>query len=178
MQMCFTAWHRDYPINVFPTLYHKLKSNLLSQIIIIKPIFDEIDPISGGDKKLDVLDKPEPNEDEKKQQSDLSKKYPLRIWLKKEMKIKETKIDGEAEERALELAREYQTDDQSKGASPQDMKLIAFASLGNHTVVTLESEQNPPPAKKSNYKIPLICQEKGVKCIKFIDMLEACNIQI
>ena len=62
-----TASHRDYPQHIFPKLYRELKSKLSDQIIIIKPIFDEIEPITGGDKKLNLLDKETLNEHEKKE---------------------------------------------------------------------------------------------------------------
>ena len=54
-----TAWYVTYPKKTFPTLYRELESKLSSQIILIKPIFDEIEPIPGGDKKLDILNKNE-----------------------------------------------------------------------------------------------------------------------
>jgi len=40
------------------------------------------------------------------------------------------------------------------------------------------AEQRQPPAKKSNYKIPLICTEENVDCINFISMLENLEIRI
>ena len=72
----------------------------------------------------------------------------------------------------------YETDEYSKGADEKDVTLIAFALLGNHTVVTLEEKQKQPPAKKSNYKIPLICQIENVECISFIELLGRCNISV
>ena len=169
-----TAWYERYPKRTFPTLYRELKSKLPSQIILIKPIFDEIEPIENH--KLAILDKIASNEDEEKEQKKLLENHPVRIWLKKEMRIKETPIDGKVEMLALELEGKYETDEVSKGASPQDIKLIAFASLGNHSVVTFESEQKEPPSKKSNYKIPLICKEEKVECISFVEMLNRCDI--
>ena len=114
--------------------------------------------------------------DEKDEQNKLLENYPLRIWLKKEMRIKETPIDDKVEMLALELDGKYETDEPSRGASSEDIKLIAFASLGNHSVVTFESEQKEPPSKKSNYKIPLICKEEKVECINFVEMLDRCDI--
>ena len=61
-----TAWHETYRRHLFPKLYHELKSKLSDQIIIIKPIFDEIEPITGSDTKLNLLDKETLNEHEKK----------------------------------------------------------------------------------------------------------------
>lgn len=72
----------------------------------------------------------------------------------------------------------YETDEYARGADEKDVTLIAFALLGNHTVVTLEEKQKQPPAKKSNYKIPLICHLKNVECINFVDLLRRCNIEV
>ena len=171
-----TAWHRDYPQHIFPKLYRELKSKLSDQIIIIKPIFDEIEPITGGDKKLNLLDKETLNEHEKKEQRALLENHPVRIWLKREMKIKETPITEEVEILALGLKRKYEVDEKAKGASPADIKLIAFAALENHTVVTLEAYQKDVPNNKSNYKIPLICEREEVRCINFVKMLDRSNI--
>ena len=157
-----TAWHKDYPKHIFPKLYRELKNKLSDKIIIIKPIFDEIEPVLGGDTKLNLLDKETPNEHEKKEQQALSESHPVRIWLKKELKIKETPITKEVEILALKLKGKYEVNRKSKGASPADIKLIAFAALENHTVVTLEAYQKDVPNKKSNYKIPLICKKEEV----------------
>ena len=172
-----TAWHRDYPKHIFPKLYRELKNKLLEQIIIIKPIFDEIEPITGGDKKLNLFDKRTPNEHEKKEQQALLRSHPVRIWLKREMKIKETPITEEVEKLALELKGKYETDEILKGASSVDIKLIAFAALKNHIIVTFETHQINVPDKKSKYKIPLICEEEGVQCITFVEMLSRINIR-
>ena len=94
------------------------------------------------------------------------------------MKIKETPITQEVEILALKLEGKYEVDEKSKGANPADIKLIAFAALEDHTVVTLETDQKDVPAKKSKYKIPLICKREKVRCIKFIEMLDYSNIQV
>lgn len=44
-----TAWNSDYPKRTFPSLWDELAKHK-SQIILIKPIYDEIDPISSSDK--------------------------------------------------------------------------------------------------------------------------------
>ena len=173
-----TAWHRDYPKHIFPKLYRELKSKLSDQMIIIKPIFDEIEPFTGGDTKLNLFDEETPNEHEKKEQQALLESHPVRIWLKREMKIKETPITKEVQTSALELGGKYEVDEDSKGASPTDIKLIAFARLEGHTVVTLEAYQKNIPDKKSNYKIPLICKREDVQCINFIEMLGHSKIQV
>lgn len=57
-------WHVTYPLDVFPTLWDKIKK-ARSSIILIKPIYNEIDPSYKAALSLK----------EKK------KKYPLKTWL-------------------------------------------------------------------------------------------------
>ena len=156
-----TVWHVTYPRKIFPTLYRAMENKLSGNIILIKPVFDEIEPVSG-----------------KKDSQKLKQEHPVRLWLKEEMGINETAIDDKVKQMALELMAKYETDEYSRGADEKDVTLIAFALLGNHTVVTLEEKQTQPPAKKSNYKIPLICQEENVQCINFVELLGRCNIEV
>lgn len=156
-----TVWHVTYPREIFPTLYGAMENKLPSNIILIKPVFDEIEPVSG-----------------RKDRQKLKEEHPVRMWLKEEMGINETVIDDKVRQKALELMAKYETDEHSKGADEKDVVLIAFALLGNHTVVSLEAKQKQPPAKKSNYKIPLICEKENVECISFVDLLGRCNIKV
>ncbi len=156
-----TAWHETYPPDVMSALYTEMENKLSSKIILIKPIFDEIEPILN-----------------KKSREQLENDHPVRLWLTEKLNIKETPIDNGVNQRALELMNKYETDEGPRGANSEDIKLIAFASLNTHKVVTLESEQEEMPKKKSNYKIPLICQQENVRCINFIGLLRECNISI
>lgn len=141
-----------------------MKGVLPGKIILIKPIFDEIEPLPSG----------------KQSRKKMEENCPVRLWLQETMRIKATPINADVEQSALELMDKYETDDNSNGAGEADIKLIAFASLGNHTVVTLEAEQKqiPGPGKKRNYKIPLICKKENVRCINFIELLRKCDIRI
>ena len=94
------------------------------------------------------------------------------------MGINETLLDDKVRQKALELMAKYETDEHSRGADEKDVTLIAFALLGNHTIVTLEEKQKQPPAKKSNYKILLICQIETIECIDFVELLGRCNIRV
>jgi predicted nuclease of predicted toxin-antitoxin system len=80
------------------------------------------------------------------------------------------------QKKSLFLEREYKTTDGPKGASKNDIALIAYAQSNDKIVVTLESEQKQKPKEKSTYKIPLICAEQNVKCINFIEMLAGLSI--
>ncbi len=156
-----TVWNLTYPKSVFPTMYREMEGKLHDRIILIKPVFDEIEPVSG-------------NIDPQK----LKEQHPVRTWLKNDLGISETPVDDSVKQKALELMGKYETDEHSKGASEIDITLIAYASLHAHTIVTFEAEQNQKPAKKSNYKIPLICREESVECINFVELLTRCEITV
>jgi hypothetical protein len=157
-----TAWRVGYPIEVFLSLWGQLAESK-DEIILIKPIFVEIDPISPADNKLTV--------DKKRE------KYPLRMWLQ-ENDFVETPVNDDISPVSLELEKEYEINDVSKGAGQKDITLIAYAKIMNKTVVTLEAIQTQKPGKKCNYKIPLICDEQNVRCIDFVSMLKELNIRV
>ena len=159
-----TAWENKfgYPINVLPSLWKKL-AELKYQIIIIKPVFEEIDPILSSERKLTTVKK--------------KKKYSLRIWLE-ENGFVETSVDDNIKSVSLELEKEYEVNDISKGANKKDILLIAYAKEMDKIVVTFEKEQLEKPNKKSSYRIPLICKERNVECITFVEMLLQLNIMV
>lgn len=157
-----TAWGVSYPIEVFLSLWGQLAESK-DEIILIKPIFVEIDPIPSADNKLTV--------DKKRE------KYPLRMWLQ-ENDFVETPVNDNISPVSLELEKEYEINDVSKGAGQKDITLIAYAKIMNKTVVTLEAIQTQRPGKKCNYKIPLICDEQNVRCIDFVSMLKELSIRI
>ena len=156
-----TAWNVTYPKSIFPTLYREMEGKLPNHIILIKPVFDEIEPVSG-----------------RKDPQKLKEQHPVRTWLKIDLGISETLVDDSVKQKALELMGKYETDEHTKGASETDITLIAYTSLHTHSVVTIEAVQKQKPAKKSNYKIPLICQEEGIKCINFVELLKQCKITV
>ena len=109
-------------------------------IILIQPVFDEIEPIDNRKKK-----------DKEK----LRETHPLRIWLEEVLRIEETPLDDTVKQKTLDLMVKYETDENCKGANEADISLIAFALLKDYAVVTLEAQQKEKPSKKSNFKIPL-----------------------
>ena len=157
-----TAWQISYPPRIFLPIWNQIAQHR-DDIVLIKPVFDEIEPISSSDRKLGV---------DKKREI-----YPLRVWLE-ESRFVVSDISDEVNAVSLDLEREYETDNESKGAGQVDITLIAYAKEMNKTVVTLEAEQPHKPGKKSNYKIPLICQELGVDCNTFIEMLDQLDIRM
>ncbi len=61
-----TAWNSGYTMRVFPSLWKQL-AQCRNDLVLIKPVFDEIDPISSADKNLPKAKKRE--------------KYSLRVWM-------------------------------------------------------------------------------------------------
>lgn len=157
-----TAWDVYYRPMVIPSLWQQLAINK-NEIILLEPIFNEIQPMSQTDRKL-------PQEEQRQ-------KYPLRFWLT-DNGFSITSLTPEVETLSLQLENQYETDPISKGAGQVDISLIAYAKIMNKTVVTYEGPQPQPPKNKCNYKIPLICQEQDVECIEFITMLERLRIRI
>lgn len=157
-----TAWYRSYPPHIFSPIWNQIVQHR-DDIVLIKPVFDEIEPILSSDSDLSIQNKRE--------------KYPLRVWLE-ESRFAIPDISDEVNVVSLDLEREYETDNTSKGAGQIDITLIAYAKVTGKTVVTLEAKQNQKPDKKSKYKIPLICKELGVLCIDFIEMLDELDIRI
>ena len=148
------CWNRNYPFDIFPSLWEKV-APLQNNIILIKPIYDQIVPKEKRDRERD----------------------PLSIWLGENHFIK-TPIDNETKKLSLELEARYQITDQSKGVDQEDLALIAYAKIKNKIVVTLEGQQKQKPKKKKNYKIPLVCNEEGVSCVNFIEMIEDLGIVV
>lgn len=157
-----TAWYTSYPPRIFNPLWDQIAQHR-ADLVLIKPVYNEIEPIPSSDRKLAIDKKIE--------------KYPLRIWLE-ESRFTLSDISDEVNAVSLELESQYETDNTSKGAGQIDITLIAYAKVTGKTVVTLEAEQPQKPDKKYKYKIPLICQEQGVECIDFITMLDQLDIRI
>lgn len=157
-----TAWHVTYPPRIFAPLWDLIGANK-DQILLIKPVFDEIEPISSSDRRLGAQQRAE--------------KYPLRTWIEA-ISFNVADIDEEVSNISLQLEYTYQIVPESKGASQVDVTLIAYAKANGETVVTLEGKQHQKPTKKSKYKIPLICSEEGVRCVNFVDMLDAIGVNM
>lgn len=158
-----TCRNVHYFMDTIPSLWNALVEHR-QKITLIKPIFDEIDPFTSSHKSMNDQDKWE--------------KYPLRMWLVSNGFYWQP-IDNAVRAISLELEREYQTKDKGTGADSNDMLLIAYAKHHGKTIVTYEKKQETDSGmKKSNYKIPAICKEQGVKCITFSEFLRECGISI
>ena len=157
-------WNQTYKpsIHLFRNLWRKLVWARENDLIrIAQPIFDEIDPIPPDDEKN--LTKEQCRE-----------RYPLRCWLMENgFRDAVEPISEEVEMASLELEKKYEINPNTKkGASKNDIRLIAYARYIGGCVVTLENQQPTPPPHRSGYKIPLICKEENVRCINFVEFLE------
>ena len=158
------SWNEVYSIRILPSLWEKIAEHK-TNLQIMKPILDEIDPPTGNDKK-----ELSPNK--------FQKKYPLRSWLEKNQFSNAPEIEEKDEQLALELRYKYQVIEKSKGIGTNDSLLIAYAKNRGYTVVTHEADQGQEPKKLQNYKIPLVCRKEGIRCIKLPKLLEELKIQI
>lgn len=149
-----------YQQEVFPSLWAAI-APLQTHIVLVKPIYDEIEPASSADMK-----KP-----------DSEQKYPVRTWLLKHG-FKATPLGQVEESISLELEKKYEYKEKSKGVSLADIALISYAKHCRYTLVTLEARQKDEPKEKYNYKIPLVCEKEGVKCINFVEFLIEFNITL
>jgi hypothetical protein len=157
---CFiTAWYIYYPPSVFASLWEQLveKKDL---IVLIKPIFDEIEKPSSP---KELKDNPE--------------RFQLRSWL-----VGNTfpvyEVSDEIRMLSLNLEMKYEVTNFSTGANQNDITLISCSINNDGIVVTYESDQPEKPRKKGKYKIPLICREEGVGCITFVQMLQKLCIRM
>ena len=157
-----TAWHTTYPPRILSPLWERIADHA-SDILLVQPVFDEIEPIPPSYRKLST--------------TELRERHPVRIWLQ-DSGFPVVDVNEETDRLSLKLERKYEISDEGKGAGRVDITLIAYAIVKGKTVVSLESIQNQKPNKKRNYKIPLICSEENVECIDFIKMLDQLEISI
>lgn len=157
-----TAWYKQYPPRIFKPLWDLIAQHN-EKLVLLKPIFDEIEPMTSDDRKRPLKLKQE--------------RFALRLWLEtNRFPVMEVSHDMNCE--SLRLEKEYQIRNFGKGANQNDVMLIACAKLLDMTVVTFEEVQTTLPAEKRRYKIPAICNEQNVRCIDFVTMLDELNIEI
>ena len=153
-------WKRDYPPSIFPTLWKQIPEHK-EKFIILKNIYDEIDPPSSG---LTAEER--------------RKRHPLRTWLE-ENQIAPKPVPKDIQTLSLYMEQKYQIRSNiSKGANQNDILLITYAKQNEKVLVTSESYQDTLPKELSNYKIPLICKKEKVECIDYIKFLKKLGISI
>ena len=152
--------YERYPQKYFPTLYQEFeKLPLSSYIVVIKPIFDEIENYKTTPEKP-------------------RKEKPIRHWLENKLNLEITTVDDSVNQKSLYLQNKYKVDSSSKkGASYQDITLIAFAALNSLTVVSEEAKQPNPPDEYRNWKIPIICEHEDIRCINLLEFIKELDIR-
>ena len=158
------SWSKMYPPHVFPSLWEQIARHR-KDIVLIEPVYDEIDPISKSDEKRWSSD------------SGLRKQHPLRAWLINNQ-FSPAPVDDQVERLALDLERKYEIKNESEGVDEVDLKVVAYAKKMDKKIITFENDQPNIPKKKYKYKIPLVCKAEGVGCTPFVDMLKDLNIRI
>jgi len=151
-----TSWNKNYPPDLFSGVWSGLSSKK-DQLVLIKPIFDEIDrPVDGDEKMMS----PEA----------FRRKYPLFHWARNHLDA--SPLDEGAGNLAAELRDRYDAGRGGSGVGLNDIMLVACAKHHGYPVVTLEKEQPNRPFQKNRYKIPAICKAEGVRCLNsFVDLL-------
>ncbi len=158
-----TGWKTHYPPSVFPSLWKHIAAQQ-ANLIIIKPIYDEIEPLNSNDAQKPL--------------HELVKTRPIKAWLIQQ-NFQTAKTNASVETLSLQLEQKYGIPPNNQaGANKNDITLIAYAKMHDIPVVTFEEKQLQPPLDKNRYKIPLICQEEDVRCIKLPQCLEELNIII
>ncbi|TVQ22667.1 MAG: DUF4411 family protein [Spirochaetaceae bacterium] len=156
------AWNFTYPPRIFRPLWELIAVHA-DQMVLIRPVFEEIEPISSSDRQLS--------------REQRAAKYPVRTWIE-DTGFNIPDIDETVSNLSIRLERSYEIIPESKGAGQVDITLIAYAKIAGGIVVTMEAVQHQAPAKRSNYKIPLVCSEEGVACIDFVQLLDAIGINM
>ncbi len=112
------AWHA-YPPDIFPALYGRLKDVFPGRVLVLKQILDEViftEEFNGFGV--------------------------LKAWLHS-IPLKPVHFDVR-DEKLLQLSRDFEIDSNRKGASHNDISLIAYAREHQYTVVTEASNQSLP----------------------------------
>jgi predicted nucleic acid-binding protein len=134
------GWVRDYPQDVFPSLWEKLSECVGSGTLrCSEEVYVEIEKKEDG----------------------------LHDWLKARKDVI-VPIDEEIQRIVLELlARHPRLVDTHRSRSQADPFVIATAERLQAVVVTGEK----PRGKLDIPKIPDVCQDRGIRCIGFLEML-------
>ncbi|MCF6309453.1 MAG: DUF4411 family protein [Sulfurimonas sp.] len=96
-------------------------------------------------------------------------------WLKNnKVEIYPLSADAILQAQSIKILLEIEEEVYTKGVGENDLFIISIAKIYNSILITEESRQLSLPAKKSNYKIPAVCEldEVNVNCKSFIDLLK------
>lgn len=136
------GWVRDYPRQVFPSLWEKLAESIDAGLLkCSEEVYVELEKKDDG----------------------------LHEWLKARKHVV-VPIDEEIQAKVMELLGHYpRLVDTHRQRSQADPFVIATAEqLGSETVVVTGEK---PRGKLDVPKIPDVCTARGIRCITFLDML-------
>lgn len=137
------GWARDYPQEVFPSLWDKLAVSIEAGVLrCSEEVYVEIEKKDDG----------------------------LHDWLRVRRPTVVVPIDREIQATVRELLAAYpRLVDTHRNRSQADPFVIATAErLGKDTVVVTGEK---PRGKLDIPKIPDVCEVRGLRCITFLDML-------
>lgn len=137
------GWARDYPPEVFPSLWEKLAESIEAGVLrCSEEVYVEIEKKDDG----------------------------LHDWLRARKATVVVPIDREIQASVLELLAAYpRLVDTHRNRSQADPFVIATAErLGKDTVVVTGEK---PRGKLDTPKIPDVCGVRGLRCITLLDML-------
>lgn len=143
------AWTRVYPIDVFPSFWENIKANIESgSIFICRDVLEELE------RKEDGLVK----------------------WLKGNLADSHiVDLDNEVQKNLRCILKEYPKFVESRSVrNGADPIVIATSKAYGYTVVS--EEDFSVNAKK--VKIPNVCAEKNIKCIKLMEFIRESSFKI
>jgi len=139
------GWNRDYPRDVFPTLWQNIEERVAANEII------------ASDEVYVELQK---------------KDDDLHDWIK-QRKSMLVAANEAIQRRVAQILVSYpRLVDTLKGRSQADPFVIATAIETNSGVVTGESA-----GTATKLRIPYVCQQLGVRCIAFLDMIRELKLK-
>lgn len=139
------GWVRDYPQDVFPSLWEKLSEAITEGVLkCSEEVYVELEKKDDG----------------------------LHDWLKSRKAAAVVSLDEEIQRIAAGLLAEHpRLVDTHRNRSQADPFVIATAIHLSAVVVTGEK----PRGKLDIPKIPDVCAAKGLRCIGFLDLLRELN---
>lgn len=136
------GWVRDYPQEVFPSLWHKLAESIEAGVLkCSEEVYVELEKKDDG----------------------------LHAWLKARKQVL-VPIDEEIQATVLQLLADHpRLVDTHRNRSQADPFVIATAERLGRDAVVVTGEK--PRGKLDTPKIPDVCEVRGLRCITFLDML-------
>lgn len=142
-------WWQDYPRDVFPGLL-PLMGGLISarRLRAVRSVCDEIE--------------------------DSDEEVTLAKWCRKQDDFYVDE-NQEIQEKVRDMMKQFQNPKKSRGISGADPFVVAAALLDKETWCVVSSENPATGNPEKNPNIPFVCQQLGIKHLRFVDMLRTEN---